>query len=216
MREQLKYYITRILYSTTLLTLFLCLASCVEKGDGEFAFADWFKTTVVIILVVVVVLFIIALTSSTKNEKKTTEVLKSRGQSQADFKRVGRYVGGHPNQNEEILRMTVRDAGEDLYFYKHFGEVGMPYFRFEIKKASIRNITIEDASTIEKRVTLGRLVLVGVFALAWRKKEKNEVAFVVIEWNDGRFDHNTTFIHEGTNAMMVANKTRNMLISMIE
>ena len=46
------------------------------------------------------------------------------------------------------------------------------------------------------------------------KKKKNEIAFVVINWNDGRFDHATTFSFDGKDAMQLANTARNNLISM--
>jgi hypothetical protein len=42
-----------------------------------------------------------------------------------------------------------------------------------IELSTISNISIEDASSIDKKVTLGRVLLVGVFALAWRKSKKN-------------------------------------------
>jgi hypothetical protein len=44
------------------------------------------------------------------------------------------------------------------------------------------------------------------------QKKKNELAFVVIDWNDGRFDHSTTFNIEGMDAMQKANILRNQLI----
>ena len=88
------------------------------------------------------------------------------------------------------------------------------FFYRTIVIENIKNITVEDASSIEKKITVGRLLLVGVFALAWRKKKTNELAFVVTEWNDGKFDHSTTFSFEGKEAMTKANTARNSLIKM--
>jgi len=197
----------KILIISSLVTFF---SSCVVKPNGDLGFADWFK----VVFWLCVVGFIILIIKAGKDEKKTTAKLEEQGLKQSDFKRVGHYVGGHPDQNEEILRMTVRDDGEDLDFYDHFGQVGMPKYKFAIPKSYIKDITVEDATTIEKKVTLGRIILVGVFALAWRKKKKNEVAFVVINWNDGRFNHSTTFVQEGQNAMQEANTIRNHLIKL--
>jgi len=84
-----------------------------------------------------------------------------------------------------------------------------------ISNDSITNIVIEDSSTIEKRVSFGRVFLVGIFALAWQKKKKNELAYLIIEWNDGRFDHETMFQFEGKDAMTKANTARNKLIAQI-
>ena len=35
---------------------------------------------------------------------------------------------------------------------------------------SIKSINIEDASSFNKKLSLGRVMLVGVFALAWKKE----------------------------------------------
>lgn len=192
-------------------TLIIILSSCVVKSNGDLGFATWFK----IVLLLSAIFFIILLIFANKKEKKTKEILAKQGLSQSDFTKVGHYAGGHPDQDEEIMSMTVRDDGDDLMFYDHIGGVGMPNYKFTILKQSVKDITIEDASTIEKKVTLGRVVLVGVFALAWRKKKKNEVAFVVVNWNKGKFDHSTTFVQEGQNAMQLANTIRNYLIRAI-
>jgi hypothetical protein len=66
---------------------------------------------------------------------------------------------------------------------------------------------------MEKRITLGRVLLVGIFALAWRKKKKNELAFVTIEWKE-KFENSTIFSFEGQEAMQKANTARNELIKM--
>ena len=54
----------------------------------------------------------------------------------------------------------------------------------------VLNVNVLDSSTIENKITLGRVLLVGVFALAWKKNKKKEMYFLEIEWNDGGFDHN--------------------------
>lgn len=191
--------------------LILINTSCVVKYNGDLGFALWFK----VLFWIVIAVFIILLIRGNKEEKQTREILARDGLKQSHFTRVGRYIGGHPDQNNEILSMTVRDDGEDLDFYDHFGEVGMPKYKFAIPKESIINITMEDSSTMEKKITLGRVLLVGVFALAWKKNKKNEMAFVTINWKVDRFEHNTLFVHEGKNAMQKANTSRNHLIKLI-
>lgn len=89
-------------------------------------------------------------------------------------------------------------------------------FDAEIPIEAVSDITIEDASSIEKKITVGRIFLVGIFALGWRKKKKNELAFLVIEWKKGKFEHFTTFSFEGKEAFQNANTARNKLISYCE
>ena len=57
-------------------------------------------------------------------------------------------------------------------------------------------------------------MLTGVFAFAWKKKTKHELAYITIYWNDGKFDHETIFEFEGRNAMTRANSSRNKLINL--
>ena len=132
----------------------------------------------------------------------------------ANYQTKASYAGGHPDVDNNFNSVAYVFEDENLKFYTMPISYEMPTFKFSIKKDDMKNISLEDASTIENRVTLGRVLLVGVFALAWRKKKKNELAFVVIDWNDGKFDHSTTFSFEGTDAAQQANAFRNALISL--
>ena len=78
----------------------------------------------------------------------------------------------------------------------------------EIPTSFITSINVEDGSSIEKRVTLGRVLLVGVFALAWKKNKKNSLALLVIGWNDGKFDQETIFQYTGDDAISKANNAK--------
>ncbi len=88
----------------------------------------------------------------------------------------------------------------------------MPLILGEIPSINIKNILVEDQSTVERRVTLGRMLLVGIFAFAWSKRQKNELAYLIFEWSDGRFEHETIFEFEGRDAMVKANTARNGVI----
>ena len=163
------------------------------------------------ILLLLIGVFIIIGINGQKKEAEIKENFRISGIDIDDFVKIGTYVGGHPNKNENSDYCFVDKSGKDLVFYrKIITEPPVEIFRISIE--SVKNITIEDASSIEKKVTLGRVLLVGVFALAWKKKKKNEIAFVVIEWNDGRFDNSTTFSIEGSDSMQTANTARNELI----
>jgi hypothetical protein len=189
-------------------TLLLFLSGCVLDDYGN---ADWWPLHWFIGIMVVIFILVIIFNSSQR--KATNEKLAKMGLKVEDFKRTGSsYVGGHPDVDDMVPMISYRIDGDNIIFYEH-NDVYFPEKRFVINKNSIKNITGEDASSMEKRVSLGRMLFVGVFAFAWRKKEKKELAFVVIDWNDGRFDHSTTFNFEGIeNAMTRANTMRNNLI----
>jgi hypothetical protein len=191
-----------------LLLIAFAVTSCKMSDDGEISTTPLFW----IIIIGIIVLFVIAAVSGSKQANETKETLSRRGLKIEDFKFIGSYVGGHPLVNNNIDRVVFRSEGEDVLFYNQPTGIQLPSEVFRIKKNSITVIDVEDSSSIEKKITLGRVLLVGVFALAWRKKKKNELAFVVVSWNDGRFDHATTFSFTGTNAMVIANTARNQLI----
>lgn len=125
------------------------------------------------------------------------------------------YLGGHPEINRSG-RSCIRIIDKSIVICD--GTPGMGKKRWgAIDGDSVTNIIIEDKSTIEHRVTMGRLLTVGVFAFAWKKKKKNNDAFLIIEWKIGdRFSNETIFEFEGKNAMQMANIARNKIIKGIE
>ena len=143
-----------------------------------------------------------------KREKK--EIIESKGLSENDIAQVGSYVGGHPSLDDTIPLCHAYKKGANLVLTEKQSLTEVP--GSEIPIANIDNITLQDASTIDKRITAGRMLLVGVFALAWQKKEKNEMAFIEIQWHQGKFNHQTLFCFEGEGALKRANKGRNQLI----
>lgn len=195
-----------------LMPLVFLMSSCVIKDDGDLGFAEW----VIYAVVVIVIMFVLLIISSSKEEKKTKERLSKQGLSLSSFTNIGKYVGGHPKYDREVGNVSVKDEKSKVSFYKQETPISMPQYLFDINKSSIKSITVEDASSIERKITLGRVVLVGVFALAWRKKKKNEVAFLLIEWSDGRFDHSTSFVFETKDAMQKCNSARNNLIRLVD
>lgn len=195
-----------------LLVLTPLISSCTinEAGELEFTWLFWF------ILIIFALLFIIAIISATQKESKTKENLSKRGLTPSDFTQTeASYVGGHPDVDMNILRLAYRKKDGDLLFYERMSVIDMPIYRFTIPINSISEIEIEDSTSIENKVTLGRVLLVGIFALAWKKKKKNELAFITISWTDKRFNHITILNIEGKDAMQKANILRNQLIRII-
>lgn len=188
------------------------LSSCTINDQGEFelTWLFWF------LLVMFVLLIVSTGISNSKRQEKTNKILHQRGISESDLIKTGSYVGGHPEGDVTIVGTYIYNKPDELIICERQSELQVPSEKFKISKNSIKNIVVEDSSSIENKVTLGRALLVGIFALAWRKKKKNELAFVTIEWNDGRFDHSTIFSFEGKDAMQKANTARNKLIKLVK
>jgi hypothetical protein len=170
--------------------------------------------SIVVVAIAVLVIFIAIKALGADKAKK--ESLIRQGFKMVDFVELGQYISGHPKISKPFCaRGYLKD--EELLIFSwvngRLASMGDPVG--QIQSSVIKNIVIEDSSTIERRVSFGRVLLVGIFALAWKKRKKNELAYLVIEWNDGRFDHETMFQFEGKDAMTQANTARNKLIAKI-
>ena len=120
------------------------------------------------------------------------------------------YTCGHPSIDKPTL-VSIGVKNNILSIMPVYGKNS-----FDIPNEKIKNITIEDTTTIQRRPTVLRFLALGILAFAWQKKEKIEQAYMVLEWNDGRFDHDTIFEYKGAGAMMSANKDRNKLIQKLQ
>lgn len=197
--------------SLIFLLLMSAFVSCTVSDDGDIGIASWFW----VVLALLFVFFIVTIVKSNKEVSEANEKLAEKGLKMADFTKLGHFVGGHPDIDKDVRNVSVLPEENVLKFFDHLPPINMPKPIFDIEKNKISEIKVEDASTVEKNITLGRVFLVGIFALAWRKSKKNEFAFVSIEWNDGRFSHSTLFAFEGKDAFTEANKSRNSLIKML-
>ena len=152
-------------------------------------------------------------TISNKEEKAS---LKKQGINPKNFIFAGTYTCGHPSINNPVknIKILLRDFKIQLFELNNIS--GKTEMLGEIPVKDVENITIDDATTISNRVGVKRMLLVGLFAFAWKKKRINEVAYLVIEWNKGKFKNETIFEFEGKGSVMIANTLRNKLINFCE
>lgn len=186
-----------------------CQAEDDVKVDNSAA--GWF-------IVIAIIGFIIYIANNTNNtQKESVAVLEKQQLKFDDFKKMGTYVGGHPNLNETIKNVyALKKDDKLLFFTQKVDGVDLPevIMNSGIPIDDITDIKLEDSSSIEHRITLGRLMLVGIFALAWQKKNRNEMAFVNIVWKIGKFQQETTFMFEGKDAILNAKNAGSALIKM--
>ena len=120
----------------------------------------------------------------------------------------GTYLGGHP---EISMSCAV-----SLYIYPESLKIATAgKVLGEIAADNVKNISIEDATNVHRRIGLKRMVLFGPLSLAMKKKVVEQHAFLTVEWNDGRFDHDTIFRFDNKGAMETANSIRNSIIRVI-
>jgi hypothetical protein len=174
-----------------------------------------------IIAILIIAFFLIGYFGNKKREqRRIADPVKFAEEEAAElaFKSATKftceYFMGHPDIDKPLKVYLYNDGKGNLsiangnsFLEKKLGTVAT---------SVIDNVTVEDQSTIEKKVSLGRVLLVGVFALAWKKNKKAEAAYVIIEWKQGKFTHETYFRIDGNNAIGTANTIRNQIIKWVE
>lgn len=168
-----------------------------------------------IILIIAVILIFILVMYGNKKVKENDETLKEQGYWVDKKILSGKYIAGHPDIDAPIKETAIYPVDGKLVIMEAEG-FKLPEKRAEIEFDKITNIAVEDNATIEKRVTVARLLLTGIFAFALRKNKKTEMAYLVVDWNDGKFNHETIFEFTEKGAMQNANTARNALIKMLK
>jgi hypothetical protein len=127
---------------------------------------------------------------------------------------MGAYLTGLPNvleANGEILASVTKDS---YIFYS--GEIT----RKEIGKIPIQaveQISVEDKTSISQRVTLSRILVLGLFALAAPKKTEHKDFYLVIEWQDEKgYQEKTVFRFQGYLAQKSAKQAAIILKSYLQ
>jgi len=132
---------------------------------------------------------------------ETTKDKASRMGAQ-DFFLAGRYVTGLPFLNipaDAVIECAVTDR-DFVFLGSHHGlEVG------RINRISVHSVLVEDKSQFSERVTVTRILTLGLFALAVPKKSTNASWYVVLNWMDERSVQQTIFRFTANHPQMNAN-----------
>jgi hypothetical protein len=110
-----------------------------------------------------------------EHQAKVTKVKEARGDLLGSISLE--YIGGYNDK---------RKAKGLLTFYQKQTEFNSPLStKFSLKNNHIKNIAIEGKDEVSRRVTVTRLLAVGIFAFALKKKKKEKEAYLTIELSDG-------------------------------
>lgn len=159
------------------------------------------------------VMVIGAAMNQSENIKAQNDSFKRSGIDPKNFIESGKYISGHINIDEPIEKTFLYLQENVLKIYEYEPNSGMKFFKANIDTDKIKGVFMEDETTISSRVGLKRMLAIGLFAFAVKKKKKNELAYLVIEWSDSGFDHETVFEFEGLGSIQKANTLRNKLIN---
>jgi len=128
---------------------------------------------------------------------------------------VGEYLIGLPTIDKlskiegEVECIITEDSF--VFLTKLGREIG------RIPRDSINQIFVDDRSQILQRITVTRLLTLGIFSLAAPKKKRHEEYYLVIDWDDkAGIRHNTIFKFSGYNSIPQANKALSALLKNIK
>lgn len=100
------------------------------------------------------------------------------------------YKGGHP--------LITKEGKANIEIYNSKIAIECFMTRHEIDFKNILNVNYETQDQMEKRITATRLLTLGVFALAFKKKKKTTEKFLTVDFRDEN-DIEITVVFSGSN-----------------
>lgn len=111
-----------------------------------------------------------------EHQEKVAELKDTRGA------RLGAlpvdYMGGYGDNKKAKGVLT--------FFEKQTEFSAVMSTKFVIPNAQIKDIVVEGKDEVNRRVTVTRLLAVGIFAFALKKKSKDQEAYITLELTDGQ------------------------------
>lgn len=137
-----------------------------------------FSIILLIIVLIFVILLIMAITSVIKEHPQKVQEYNERLQQQNVLSETSLiHLGGHPYlQANDKIRFQIRN-NNTIYFYKESSDNGE-----EIPISQLTRYEVKTESEIHKDVTLTRLLALGIFAFAVKKKTKIEEQYLILSY----------------------------------
>ena len=160
---------------------------------------------IIVGLVMLVGIFVLAVWLQSKTKKKLDEI------KPIDKVSIGKYIAGISTENTPINAMCAI-TDENFVFLVDFGYENVGRELGRIPRDMINQIIVDDKSQISQRLTVTRMLTLGIFSLAAPKKKKHSEFCLVIDWNDEKgMRNNTIFEFTGSTSNMLANTAANTL-----
>lgn len=157
-----------------------------------------------IFCIIGIIVFIILGIAAQKNNEKNAQIMKEKLESLGaiDSVDVGVSITGLENNSATNFSITCGISEDDFIFLLSNGkEVG------RIPRNSINKIIVDDKSKITQHVTVGRVLALGIFALAVPKTSKELSFYLLMDWNNEEgIVENTVFEFSRVNSNILANK----------
>lgn len=159
-----------------------------------------------VILLVVIVVILVIRNQITSTKKFAEQIGAIVGVS------FGDYLFGLPNANSLTKNVDCYITDSALVFMS-----GTNFELGRIPRDSINQVFVDDKSQISQRITVTRILTLGIFSLAAPKKKKYKEYCLVIDWDDeNKIRHNSIFEFSGNDAGDRANLSANTVMKYIK
>ncbi len=157
-----------------------------------------FWTIIIIFFIIIIFWGIRVANKSEERDKKINAI---------DDCQMGKYIAGLPNADDPVNDVDCAITKSHLVFFSNINkELG------KIPRNGINQIIVDDKSQIAQRLTVTRMLTLGIFSLAAPKKKKYIEFYVVIDWRDNSgIRQNTVFEFIDQDANKNANRAANCL-----
>ena len=159
--------------------------------------------------IVVAILLIISIVISVRsaNEKEQTKKEKIETLKPIASINLGKHITGLSNVGQHDDPITCVILQNNFVFISSAGqELG------RISRDSINQIVVDDRSKITQSVTVGRVLALGIFALAVPATKKLSDYYLLIDWNNESGEkENTIFEFDMPSANVLANQAATTL-----
>lgn len=163
--------------------------------------------TLICIGVIIIFIGVIMMSVKKAQEDRTKLNVYLKEKEFIDNFQIGKHLTGLKNAVASDLVITCAVLENDFVFLRSNGnEID------RIKRDSINQIVIDNKSQITQRITVGRLLTLGIFSLAAPKTENLLNFCILIDWdNENGVQENAVFEFSGTDSNVKANSAANLL-----
>ena len=168
------------------------------------------------IFLAIVALFVAVIIVKKKEASLQTRQLSAVGIDVSKFVPAGKFISGHVDINQPVEKCWIFPGQDVFKIYSEIRNSFKKEFLADINTAAITGIEVEDKTTIQSRLQLRKGMFLDSTPYVLEQKNTTlERVWLVIEWNDGRFEHDTIFEFSGSGAVVRANTLRNQLFKTI-
>jgi len=155
--------------------------------------------------IIIGILFVIGLIFALGGDNQSKEEKLTELESIENVN-VGKYITGLENQSESPSLSCAITQDDFVFLTDDGSEMG------RISRNAINKIIVNDRSQITQHITVGRILMLGIFALGTKKTKKQETFYLLIDWdNEDGDNENTLFEFSGNGSNNLANKSLSAL-----